>query len=210
MKKTEAEMAAASGNGADPAIAAAATGTIEDIEQFCIQPGDAAPSSQKVLLRIPVRKPPKSDFIRVSADPEFQRTVFVYEDEKSFREAYLIMPAIAPALGGVVSRRLLQLAITRQGALFFWPVALPAEDGRVNEWNAAAIAAANLARTRWIRIAANMETRSYDIFEAAPGVTIPEPVWPPLTMLEALNLAFAGKIVASTDHPIVRSLLGHV
>ena len=70
------------------------------------------------------------------------------------------------------------------------------------------VAAARLAETRWIRVAANMGAGMYDTFEAAGELS--EPEWPELSFREILELSFKGRFIQDVDHPCVRALRGLV
>ncbi len=90
--------------------------------------------------------------------------------------------------------------------MFLWPVKLPGPDGRPNDWNASALAAAQLAETRWVRMAANMGAGLYDTFVASGELADPE--WPELSFHEILRLSFKDRFIDSADHPVLRSLRG--
>ena len=96
----------------------------------------------------------------------------------------------------------------RQGNAFLVPVTLPGLDGRRNKWNESLAQACELAKAKWIRIAANMSAGAYDVFEAQAELMPPE--WPEYGLDQMIEVAFRGKIVESLEHPVVRSLLGRV
>jgi hypothetical protein len=98
-------------------------------------------------------------------------------------------------------------AINRQGVVSLWPCRLPDADGRGNSWHESLIEAAELAKTKWIKVAANQHLGAYQVYEAAGG--LPEPEWPENSLAQLLKLAFAnGHVVDSEDHPLVRRLTG--
>jgi hypothetical protein len=51
-----------------------------------------------------------------------------------------------------------------------------------------------------------MSLGAYDTFTALGD--IPEPEWPDLAFEEILKIAFKGKYIESTDHAVIRDLLG--
>src|SRR5690242_17040642 len=51
--------------------------------------------AKKALLRVPVRKPSKSEFFRVHSDPEFAIDTLLLEHEKDF---FLVMPHMRDAV----------------------------------------------------------------------------------------------------------------
>ena len=89
-----------------------------------------------------------------------------------------------------------------------WPVRLPGEDGRIDDWNRVAREAAEIAMSRWIKLTANRSLGTYDVSEAAAD--LPEPHWPTESMEQLLEVAFRGKIIDSLEHPIVLQLQGRV
>jgi hypothetical protein len=123
-------------------------------------------------------------------------------------ETYVVVPTVARELANEIVNVTLVTTITRQGSLFLWPVRLPAPDGKVNEWHRTAQEAATMATRQWLRVQANMNSRSYDVFVAAG--TIADPEWPDFTFGELLRIAFRDKRVDSADHPLVKRLRGLV
>jgi hypothetical protein len=119
---------------------------------------------------------------------------------------YLVDPEIAAAIPGEAAAKILYLTVTRHGALLLWPVRLPDEQGRLDDWNAAAHQAALSAEARWVRIAANKGAGTYDVYEALDQVA--EPAWPDLSFDRLLEMAFKNRFIDNLDHPVVRRLLG--
>ena len=162
--------------------------------------------AEKLLLRIPVRKPNKQEFYRVSVDPDYRLICAIFE-LKDEQEVYLVTPAALHALAEDLRHVELVLCINRQGAIFFWPVPVPAPDGRTNSWHQSAREAAALAKDGWIRMVANMSEGSYSVYRATGA--IPDPVWPEMSMTEMLQLAFKdGRLIDKEDHPVVARLNG--
>ena len=87
-----------------------------------------------------------------------------------------------------------------------WPVALPDEGGRRNAWAETAREACELAKTAWVRLAADMSLGAYRIYEAEGQLS--GPVWPDKPFPELLKLAFKDRIIDSGDHPVVKRLRG--
>ena len=160
---------------------------------------------KKALLTIPVRKPGKQDFIRTHPDPAYWLETAVLE-LKDDRETYLVEPDLWSQLPGEIVPMVLITAINRQGVLFLWPIRLPMEDGRHNEWHRSALEAAKLAQTKWVRVVANMSLHGYDVFEATGS--IPEPKWPDKGFEEILKTAFKDKFISDLNHPVMCRLQG--
>jgi hypothetical protein len=165
---------------------------------------------KKVVLTIPCRKPHKSAFIRAHPDPEYRITTGTIELDEERGELYLVTPhlmaelAIEPAF----RPRMLVTAITRQGALFLWPLNMPRQDGRVDEWTRTGLEAMQYATKSWVRVYANMTSGGYEVAQATGQ--LPDPEWPELTFREILRIAFRDRLINSLDHPVIRRLRGEV
>jgi hypothetical protein len=160
---------------------------------------------KKVLTTVPCRKPNRQEFVRVRPGEDWRLETGVFEDKMN-REVYLVQRDLWAELAGEVYPVCLFLAVNRQGDPFLWPVKLPGSDGRSNPWNESALAAARLAETKWVRVAANMAGSLYDVFEAAGELTAP--AWPELSFSSVLKLCFKDRFISSVDHPSVRALRG--
>jgi len=121
---------------------------------------------------------------------------------------YLVDPPLWSALLGEVNPVCLFCAVTRQNDLLLWPVKLPGADGKSNTWNESALAAAKLAESRWVRLAASMAGGLYDVYEAEGELSDPD--WPELEFSDILRLAFKARFIQSLDHPVVKALRGEV
>jgi hypothetical protein len=162
---------------------------------------------KKVLTTVPCRKPLRHEFVRVRTGGEWRLETGVFED-KINRETYLVDPSLWSALLGEVHPVCLFCTVTRQNDLLLWPVKLPGADGKSNTWNESALAAAKLAESKWVRLAANMPGGLYDVYQAEGELTDPE--WPELAFSEILRLAFKTRFIQSLDHPVVKALRGEV
>jgi hypothetical protein len=98
--------------------------------------------------------------------------------------------------------------MNRQGVIALWPIRLPGEDGRHNPWHRSALEAAEMAKTRWIRVMANMSLGAYEIYEAFAPLSDPE--WPDVSFQELLSVAFKDNYIEGLDHPVIKRLRGEV
>lgn len=160
--------------------------------------------TEKLLVHVPVRRPPKHQFIRVHPGEEFRLEVYIIDIDGD--DTYLAHPAVIGAVPELVKPVRLHLYVTRLGAPALWPVKLPGEDGKTNPWHASAAEAAEVAMKKWIRLVPNREVGAYDVIAAESIPT--EPMWPQKTMEELVSKAFADKFVDTEDHPLLRELLG--
>jgi hypothetical protein len=163
---------------------------------------------KKAMLTIPVRKPSKEWFVQVHPDESYRVQTAVLE-LKEDRETYLVDPELWPELATSESTfgpRAIFTAVNRQGVLFLWPIRLPGQDGKLDDWNQSAIEAAQLATGKWVRIAANMSLGAYDVFQAT--AKLPAPEWPELPFGELLKVAFKHRYIDALDHPVLLRLRG--
>ena len=162
---------------------------------------------KKVLTTVPVGKPSKDRFFRTHMSPDWVYPAWLLEN-KTTSETYIVSEAVASVLGDLVRPVELYAAIDRQSNVFFIPVPLPGSNGARNPWHESLLQAVIRARTVWLRITANKDLGGYDIYEAT--AKLPEPTWPDLPMDNLLAIAFRGRIITDTDHPIVLEKLGGV
>jgi hypothetical protein len=161
---------------------------------------------KKVVTVIPVRKPNRQEFVRVRPGEDSRLPALILED-KIDGGPFVVSHALRDEWVEEMHPVVLLLATNRQSDVFLWPARLPSPDGRSNLWHETALAAAKLAETKWVRVAANMSAGHYDVHEAA-NENLSEPVWPELSFQEIINLAFGKRLIDSADHPVLRSLRG--
>ena len=163
---------------------------------------------QRVLSHVPVRKPNKTNFIRVRPGEDYRMDVGIVE-MKEERETFLVTPAMMsePGIYELVVPARLVTYITRQGVLALWPLKLE-KDGKLNPWHESALEAARLAEKQWVSVRADMSLGAYQIFLAT--AELPEPEWPEHTFSELVRLGFKGLIVDAPDHPLIQQLTGAI
>jgi hypothetical protein len=159
----------------------------------------------KVLMTVPVRKPDKHWFVRISPDPSYRLETYVLE-LKEERETYLIDRSLWAELVDEIVPKLLLLAINRQGVVFILPVRLPGPDGRLDEWNRSLLQACELAQKKWVRIQASLSLGAYEVAYASGQ--LPEPEWPNCSFEEILRKAFRDRYITSNEHPVLKRLRG--
>ena len=160
---------------------------------------------KKALVTVPVRKPNRQDYVRVHPDEEFRLETAVRELHEE-RETYLVEPSLWPELPGELTPKVLFTTINRQGVITIWPVRLPDENGRLDNWSSSALEAAKLAEDKWVKIVANMSLGAYEVYEATGN--IPDPEWPDKSFIDILEVAFKGLYITEPDHPVLRRLRG--
>lgn len=164
-------------------------------------------SVKKIITTVPVHKPNRQDFFRVKGGDDWQLPTAVIE-LKEDRETYLVAPELRNALAGEFVLKILFVGINRQGVIFLWPVKLPTEDGRTDNWSRSALEAASIASEKWVRMQANMSLGAYDVFQAAGNLG--EPDWPEITFDRLIEIAFQERYIDSLEHPVLKRLRGEV
>ena len=190
-------------NGAEPANGALPAGGLDFNALRLSQDYTQAAGVEKLLTTVPVRKPNKTEFVRVHPEMHFDTMLL---DLKEDRESYLVSPSLLADVSGLAVPVALKLAINRASVLFLWPLRLPGEDGRSNVWHESAREAADLSIRRWISMRANMSLGAYDIYQGAE--TLSEPQWPDKSMEDILNVAFRGHVISEAEHPVIKRLQG--
>lgn len=125
---------------------------------------------------------------------------------KEDRENYLVAPNLWTELPNEIKPTILFTTISRQKVLALWPIRLPDESGRRNEWNQSALEAAQLAMRNWVRVVPNMGLGGYDVYEAAGNLS--EPEWPDLSLQQIVEIAFKGRYIDNLEHPVLKRLAG--
>jgi len=162
---------------------------------------------KKALLTVPVHKPNRQDFFRVHPGEDWRLETLILE-LKEEGETYLVDQNLWGQLPGELIPKVLYTVINRQGVLMLWPIRLPGEDGRHNEWHRSALEAAEMAQRQWVRVVANKSLGAYEVYQAFAD--IPEPEWPDTTFQEVLRVAFKDRFIRSLEHPVVRRLRGEI
>jgi len=158
---------------------------------------------KKKRTTVPVRKPNKTQFVRVRTEGKLDAMLLKYPSDSE--DLYLIEPDVIQEVGNLANPYRLVQAIDRQNNVFVWPLAIP-DDARPQNWHLSALEAAGNAELEWTRMQANMALQAYDIFAAVNYLG--EPEWPELSMNELLEIAFKNKIIDRPDHLVLRQLRG--
>jgi hypothetical protein len=118
---------------------------------------------KKALITVPVRKPRAQEFFRTCDDPEYQMDAAILRTETD-GETYIVSPEIAAAMPDEIKYVRLTTCVNRQGDPFLWPVPLPDEHGRDNDWYSSARTIAKEAASNWCRMKSNRTGGYYDCF----------------------------------------------
>ena len=162
---------------------------------------------KKLITTVPVRKPNRQEFVRVHPDPKYHLDTAVVE-LKAERETYVVAQSLWPEVHGELIPKRLLLTMTRQNVLILWPIRLPGEDGRIDQWNDSAMIAAERATQCWVRVASDWHLGAYELFEAPAD--LPEPEWPEISFQEILDIAFRGRQIDDINHSVLKQLRGEI
>ena len=181
-----------------------------DLEAIRLSPNDAAGiSTREILTRVSVRRPAKDEFVRCHPDAAMSLAATIYTDRGERDVVYIVAPAMRDALAEDLKPALLQLAISRKGIVFIWPLIIASDENPLGRsWHESQRTAAELAKKDWVRIIADKSLGGYRV-RVAEG-NLPEPEWPPETFSELLAIGFKDRIILDEDHPVVRRLRGLV
>jgi hypothetical protein len=181
---------------------------LTSLEEIRVSPDFVADAAvEDVVGPVGYRKPSKNEFFRVRKGDDMQVTVAVIADPTDEQLDWLILPHVRNHLDEEYTHVNLRMAINRFGALFIWPLKI-SRDGRANTWNDSAKVAAEQATTHWCKMVSSREASQYFVKKAKGD--IPDPIWPEISFLEAVNRAFSGRIVNDTNHPFLQRLRGEI
>lgn len=169
---------------------------------------------EKLITTIPVRKPKSGlEFFRVRDDPEWTFSMHLLDLKEGEEEKYVVSPHLISEVSetGRLKPVTIYTLMTHTHKVFFLSDIPHADaDGKDNGYNRSRREAYELAKTKWVKIQANMALGAYDVILAKGE--LPEPTWPeePATIKDALKIAFKNKIIDSTDHPVLKQLRGEI
>lgn len=165
---------------------------------------------ESVLTTVPVRKPKRTDFIRVHPDSNYTVDMYVLEREDGMdRETYMVLPQFQSLVLEELRLARVYTYINRRGTLALWPVRLPTEGSNRNLRVAeTAMRAAEEAKSLWVRVQWDADVSGYS-YARAKG-DIGDPQWPDKSMRDLLEIAFRLNLIDRADHPVIRELAGEL
>lgn len=155
--------------------------------------------------KIQVRSPGKMDFFRVHPSDEYSAQFLILENPRE-KKTYLVSAALEDALQGDAFRAMVALCANQHGEKFLFVAKLPSYGGE--SYATTRLEAMDLARTEWVRLRNTPMQKGYEIVKATSS--FPEPNWPAETFECLLGQAFENRVVNSSDHPMVKKLLGEM
>ena len=164
--------------------------------------------AEKIIVRVPVRKPNRNEFFRVHPDEaKFSFRCALVEDPDS-RDIYVMAGDLADRNPDLCRPIKIVTAVNRTEDPFLWPLKMPTGDRRGGAWIDSALQAAEVAKKKWIKILADMSAKHYSVF-VAPG-KLEAPVWPDMDFNKLMEMAFDGFVIDSGDHPLIQRLTGKI
>lgn len=187
--------------------------TIDDVDFESLklpEEYDDLVSVKNANLYYEVRRPHRHEFVRTHPDLVYNGLFF---ENKNDKEIYLIDVSVRDELLSLSELKLKRLYtyVNRDGDLKLWPVQLPGPDGKIDNFNLTARLAAELAKTKWVRIKAG--SGKYIVDEAGLQMEPkwPEPVGEDNAMTKILKNAFRERFITSLDHPVIqKSVFGNL
>ena len=145
--------------------------TAADFSRFRLSQNFGSVSGvRKKLTTVPVRKPNKTQFVRVHSENKLDTMLLKYGDNGE--DLYLIDPDVMQEVEDLAKPYRLSQAIDRQNNVFIWPLAIPDGDRPLN-WHLSAMEAASNEEVEWTRMQANMSLGAYEIFAAEQDLGAP-------------------------------------
>jgi hypothetical protein len=164
----------------------------------------AATGVSEVVTTVDVRRPRNQEWFQAHPDPAWSMSVAVLVAEQE-KETFLVDPDILPSVRDEVVPKILVACMTREGQPIIWPIKLPDSLGRLDTWNLSALAACEVAKTKWTRLASDQAHGRYRTQVARTDQSAPS--WP-LSFPQLLEIAFQGREINDLNHPVLRRLRG--
>jgi hypothetical protein len=165
---------------------------------------------ETVLTAVPVKKPKRTDFVRVHPDPAYTVDMYTVEREVGMdRETYMVLPEVQHLVLDELRLTRVITAINRRGTVFLWPIRLPVEGTDRNRRSAeTALQAVEQAKSLWVRVQWDSDISGYTMQRARGDIG--EPQWPDKSMRDLLEIAFRSYLIDKPDHPVIRELAGEI
>lgn len=163
--------------------------------------------TKREQLSIPVDKPNKQAFFRVH--PTLHIDVCLLEN-KSDGKLHLVLGDAQDAVDeSELKFSTLYLWSDRDGNYGLWPAGLPYSDGTTYSAWESAHDVCQRAMSVWVRYRWNRAISAYDVITLNASVVVGEPQFPDLPLATLLGRAFAGRVIKTADHPLIRKLQGN-
>ena len=166
---------------------------------------------ETVLTAVPVRKPKRTEFVRVHPSPDYlvPSMLLMERDTGMDTETYLVTAAVQHLLSEELKQVRLYTAITKRGTVFLWPIKLPGDNNdRIRRMSDTALQCAEQAKTLWVKVCWDRDLGGYGM-QRAKG-DLGEPQWPDKSFRDLLESAFRHNLIDRADHPVIREFAGEL
>jgi hypothetical protein len=163
---------------------------------------------EKVLTAVPIKKPGRTEFVRVH--PDHVLDVLLLEIGVGMdRQCYLVTPEVQHLVLPELRRTRLFVGITKYATVFLWPIKLPVEShDRMRRVSDTALMCAEQAKTCWTKVVWNSGLGGYEMSRAKGDLG--EPQWPDKSFRDLIEIAFRHNLIDRPDHPVIRELEGEL
>jgi hypothetical protein len=166
---------------------------------------------EQVLTVVPVRKPKRTEFIRVHPGDDYTvPSMYLMErDIGTDTESYLVTPEVQHLVSTELRPVRLFTVINKRGTVFLWPIKLANDDNdRIRRISDTALQCAEQAKTLWVKMHWERDLGGYAM-QRAKG-NLGDPQWPDKPFRDLLELAFRHNLIDRPDHPVIRELVGEI
>jgi hypothetical protein len=173
--------------------------------------GTAPIDVESVLTAVPVRKPKRTEFVRVhSGDDYMVPSMRVLERDTGMdTESYLVTRQMQHLVSDELRQVRLYTAITKRGTVFLWPIKLPGDSNdRIRRISDTAIQCAEQAKKLWVKVRWDRDLGGYAM-QRATG-ELGEPQWPGESLRDLIEKAFQHNLIDRPDHPVIMELSGEL
>jgi hypothetical protein len=160
------------------------------------------------VTQMAISKPDKKEWFRINPDPASQMSpVYTLKLQgKNTTATYLVLPEMKRYLEADIIKSTVVTCYSKTRGLFLWDIRLPKDDlDDSDTWADSTLEAAELAKTTWVNMRANMVAQRRDIRTSSD---LGEPQWPDLTLAAMLRKAFGKRVIDRPDHPVILRLHG--
>ncbi|WP_207063600.1 hypothetical protein [Motiliproteus sp. SC1-56] len=170
---------------------------MSDVSAYRLERTSTANNDTAGVTDYYVGRPNNQEFFRTT-DEFFPALTLRHE---STGQTYLINPELRRELEEEGKEVQLVPYQTKEGKKGLWPIST-----FDCSWTRSALEHAERATREWIRVKSCREEERYTARSAIGN--LPEPNWTDMAVEEIVAKAFAGRLIDSMDHPIIRQLRG--
>jgi len=157
---------------------------------------------------------PKKDFFQVFPEPEkgYTRLPMVEGGiDGTPKEYYAVLPSVITEIGEMIEGSGIKIhalvpIIDRTGNVRVWPCPDLTGNSTGDKWVRSRALAIAEAKDKWVRTVSNQPESRYDLLAAIDQSL--KPKWPDVSYREILEKALGDCFITSTDHPVIKAIVG--